>query len=317
MNNDISIRNRIPSNLIVMSALILMVLSVSCSGYLPGFRWMGQDGSSLAFSGRARLKTGNLAVFGKSHPQDVFSLKRTYIPAGPATLAIRVHSESGEVTIALGWTGKNRKEPDLSRFSLGPGWTTCFLRLDTATDIRSLVIKLEVAEGEVPENAARIESVAFQPWFSGYDRTADGLFISDGIGLQRHEDGRSEWTLNPPSGGKGETLSIRYVLSPGAELTAKTGEGSSLRLGKVPGPRTIRIPLGLFMSSGTNGKISVTVPDSAGLESLNIQTLPAEDAALIDPGLLLISRQPDSDGDFSWYRWDLRPDVLLLAFKNY
>ncbi len=318
MPKDIILNRRFLNIRMLLSALALALLFSSCTGSLPGFRWTAPDGSSLEFSSRAKLKDGTAAVFGRSHTQDVFSLKKSYGAGDSASLAVQVFSESGNAVIGLGWTGKDRKDPELTRFSLAPGRTVFFLRLDPAAEIRSLAVRLEaLAEGELAENAARIESAAFHPGFTGYELRAEGVRISDGIGLRNNADGSAVWTLHPFGDGAAEVLSIRYALSPGSELTAKLGEGSSLRLGKVPGPRTIRIPLGLFQPAGIQGRLSVTVPDSAGLEAVNIQTLTAEESALIDPGLLLLARQPESAGDFAWYRWDLRPDVLMLDFKSY
>jgi hypothetical protein len=330
MKYRISARDRGLKTLGILASILLSALILACSGSSAGFRWNGMDGSSLAFSFRGASREQLPATFGKAHAKDIFTLKKAYLVPVGSSLEVRVRSKTGGGVLSLGWTGKERKEPEFARFSLAPGLTSFYLRLGKATEVRALSILLESSSGELPVEVFVIESVSFTPEFVGYAREADGVRISDGISIQKSDRGYATWTLAAsPAAGDGKsasatggvkklrTLSISYGKIPDSELAARIPDGISLRLGKAQGPRMIHLPLAGIPEFAKARQISVTVPDSAGLDSISIQAIDEEEARLVDPGILLLSSSLPEEGDFAWYRWDLLPGVLMFDFKSY
>ena len=81
--------------------------------------------------------------------------------------------------------------------------------------------------------------------------------------------------------------------------------------------KKILIPASVFPAASGLEQITISVPGAVSIQAAYIEAMPAEKAATVDPGVMLLAPPLSDNQDFAWYRWDLLPDVIMFDFRNY
>ncbi len=150
---------------------------------------------------------------------------------------------------------------------------------------------------------------------------AEGYRISDGLIPSRKDAATSTWILEKPfspssdAGLGSQVLVIRYERNVDSDIVVEFGDSVLARC--MSSVKEIRIPASAFSSTAAPDSMKISAPDAVGLSAAYIESLPEKQAKLADPGVLLLGNGPGEDEDYSWYRWDLLPSVIMFDFKDY
>ncbi|MEI6876054.1 MAG: hypothetical protein WCL50_13095, partial [Spirochaetota bacterium] len=98
-------------------------------------------------------------------------------------------------------------------------------------------------------------------------------------------------------------------------LELSTGQGRTTRIQHGPGPGNLVVPL-VFFPAGS-GRIELKSPSELRVLRCAVTMLPLAEAESLDLGVILFLPPDKTQADFEVYRWDLRPEVLVLYFADY
>lgn len=318
-------------NIVRAAAAILLFSSLfSCSGADVGsFAWTTAQGNKLSFGQSASFPKGGENKFSAAYSENSYTLKSPLVVESGYMLAVSMNLMAENLAVTLGF-GQNAKKPDKEvRFAAQPGHATFYLRAPDSRTLKNLKVSVKPLSGTIDgkdETAlAEIESVALVPGFLGYERMKDsGYRISEGLAIARQDSGSSLWTIELPFSdalkldGKKiliPALRLRYATASDADIVARAGGKVVIKAASAR--KEAFVPASVFPKAESAGSISLNVPDSVGLESAYIESVPAEEALWVDPGIVLLQPALAEGQDLAHYRWDLLPNVVIFDFRNY
>ncbi|HWP69156.1 MAG TPA: hypothetical protein VN437_07630, partial [Rectinemataceae bacterium] len=304
-------------------AIFLFSSLFSCSGADVGsFAWTTAQGNKVSFGQSASFPKGDENKFSAAYSENSYTLKSPLVVEPGYMLAVSLNLMAENLAITLGF-GQNAKKPDKEvRFAAQPGHATFYLRAPDSRPLKNLNVSVKPLSGTIDgkdETAlAEIESVALVPAFHGYERMNGGGYrISEGLAIARQGSGSSLWTIELPFSdalkldGKKTlipALRLRYATASGADIVAQAGVKVVIKAASAK--KEALVPASVFPKAESAGAISLSVPDSVGLESAYIESVPAEEALRVDPGIVLLQPALAEGQDLAHYRWDLLPNVI-------
>ena len=312
------------------AALCLCAGILSCSGAdVASFPWKAARGNTLGFRQSASFPKGDENRFSATRPENSFSLKAplTVEPGYMLAVSMKVRAENLVVALSFGQSAKNPGRT--VSFAAQPGRTAFYLRAPDSRSVRYLTVAVKPGSGQSGGKdetiLAEIESVALIPAFLGYEKSKDGGYrVSEGLAIGRQNRDTSLWTIERPfadlrksDGSKSlvPALRLKYAASSDADIVVQAGTKVVIRAASAK--KEALLPASVFPDAEKVGSIALTVPDGISMESISIESLPEEEARLLDPGIVLLQPALTEDQDLAYSRWDLLPDVVIFDFRNY
>ncbi len=312
------------------AALCLCAGLLSCSGAdVASFPWKAAQGSNLGFRQSASFPKGDENKFSAARSENSFSLKAPLKVEPGYMFAVTMKLRAENLVVALSF-GQSAKNPGRTvSFAALPGRTAFYLRAPDSRSVKHLTVAVKSPSGQ-PEgkdgtSLAEIESVALLPAFLGYERLKEGGYrVSEGLTIGRQSRGSSLWTIEGPFGdlrksdGKKSlvpALRLKYAATSDADIVVKAGTKVVIRAASAK--KEALLPVSVFPDAEKIGSIALTVPEGVNLESASIESLPEEEALLLDPGVVLLQPAPAEGQDLTYCRWDLLPNVVMFDFRDY
>ena len=312
------------------AALCLCAGLLSCSGAdVASFPWKGAQGKNLGFRQSASFPKGEENKFSAARPENSFLLKAPLTVEPGYMLAVNMKTRAEDLVVALSF-GQSAKNPGRRvSFAARPGRTSFYLRAPDSRSLRYLSVAVKSGSGQSGDKdetiLAEIESVALIPAFLGYEKSKEGGYrVSEGLSIGRQSGGASLWTIEQPfadlrkSDGKTSlvpALRLKYEASSDADIVVQAETKVVIRAASAK--KEALLPASVFPGADKLRSIALTVPDGLAMESVSVESLPEEEARLLDPGVVLLQPALAEDRDLAYSRWDLLPNVVIFDFRNY
>lgn len=236
------------------------------------------------------------------------------------------------------------------RFAPAKGETTFYLSLTPGERVSSCGVMIDSSKAAAASQAAtpsapssegkeptlaQVQWLAILPAFQGYESLENGGYrLSDGFSYVS-DSHNALWSIKQagqgapaggqsPTGGQSATaapaaqatvpaLVVKYTSAVDADITVMAGTRFKARC--TSPAKSFLIPLEEF--SLTQEILRLRIPDTVSVEAAYVERIPAEQARVVDPGLLLSLPTIPASADYNYYRWDILPKVLIFDFKNY
>jgi hypothetical protein len=309
-------------------ALVAGVL-LSCGKGLASFPWKSASGKSLSFSQGASFPKGEEGKFSAERAENSYILKDpVHVEKG---LMVAVHLDVGvdglSVRAALS-SDRRPKKPGKS-FALPRGKAVIYLNL-VGKASRSLSISFAPADPQnfaVPAGSAwaTITAIAFAPEFHGFDPGDGGPSrISDDLDVET-SGGTAVWRLSSPAavsapaegGSAASSVPVLFLgWSQRSDADIRIAGNASLRLRATSAEKSALVPFSV-LGEGSSDSITLTAPASVGLRSAYAESVGADEAEAVDPGVILLLPPLRKGADFTYRAWDLLPGVFIFDFRNY
>jgi len=331
-------RTRIPKNaafslLVFLFIVNLITLLGSCgSKTVTSFTWASPEGKSLAFTQSEDFPEGRENRFGPGREVNSYRLAEALsVPQG-FMLAAEIETANKDLVLGFSLGSETKKMGKEVRFAAPKGKTRLYLSLPAGQSLKvmrlSISVPAEAASGQVAESQAgerefeewtRIENLALLPAFRGFEAGKEGYRISDGISMEKAGSGTSLITIQRPFAPTGAPESPVLVLrySQRTETDIVIEAGTKILAKPMSANREILIPAGAFHQAESLTSLRITAPEAAQLVSAYIESPPSSQAHRTDPGALLLGDGPGQGQEYSWYRWDLLPSVIMFDFSSY
>lgn len=315
-----------------LSLVLVLLLSGSCGRpEVRSFSWTARDGRHLAFSEEGGFKEGGEGLFGEGHWKNVYRLARPYVPPEPAWLSVELSRGSGPVPSVLLSAAARDERTHLAEWnpSLSDPSMRLILPLPAGQALASLGLEVE-ASSRRRETSVSLLALSFVKPFRGFEKTPVMTTISPGFALIRQGsflvarlDSPFKGIPSPkdgapkdgaPKDGAGQALRIAWA--PGTRLGTlelRMGDGSERAITLDDAGGSILLPRALF--SADPGLIEAR--GSALLEILAFAASEVREPALGSLDLGVILALPVPKGEWASYRWDRRPEILVLDFADY
>jgi hypothetical protein len=316
----------------IVCLVIALALDVSCSARaVTGFQWKDSSGASLDFSQASSWPAGEEGRFTSRQGSNRYIPARSLaVDAGQAVVvkisrapaAGGAAGDSGRVKLSLGARADGSSPIASASFPLLADTVSLALPIEASSRIASLSV---TSEGS--GSAFEIASIEVAPAFKGIERNQAGLRVSSGFTLALG-GGYRELSIRRPFASLAATGGGRGARRPGLLLEyGSAPKGSAFRLeAKLPGggersftlrshPAGARTVLDESLLPADTEILILRAPESVDVRAFYAADLPPEDYELADLGRVLLADAPASD--YSIYRWDLLPSVLVFDFKDY
>lgn len=321
----------------------------SCSGSsVAGFQWKSADGRPQAFGQQSSFPEGSEGLFSASRPSNVYVLRKAIVAGKGEMLAAKLRLETPNLLVTFRYgdaSGDSTGAMKEVRFAPSKGETTFYLSLSPGERLSICGVAIDASKADVaglspePEGKepplAQIQWLAILPAFQGYESLEDGgCRLSDGFSYMP-DSHTAIWSIKQagqgdPSGGQpaqsspaaqlatiGQNvvpaLVVKYAKAADADITVMAGTRFKARC--TSPTKGFLIPLEEF--SLTQEVLRLRIPDTVSVEAAYVERIPAEQARVVDPGLLLSLPTIPTGADYNYYRWDILPKVLIFDFKNY
>jgi hypothetical protein len=313
---------RLSYSILVSSLAVGLALSCAAKS-VTGFDWKDRSGASLAFSQSAARPEGAEGRFGPKDKVDRYIPRKALNLDSGEALVIDLKlsgSSGGEARVSVVASSRADGASSLAKasFPLRTESTRIFLPFAAASRVASLTLRAE--EGELS-----IESIRVARAFRGMDESSSPLRVSSGFGLSLSAGGEEleiekpfAGLRSPQAGEGGPGLLISYAKAPlGSALRIRAllpgGEERAYRLRCRPSGTTTVLDEGLIPANAE--KVILSAPKGVSMLAFYSAELPPPDYELADLGRVLLDDAPA--GEYSLYRWDMLPSVLVFDFKDY
>ncbi len=328
-----------PAAFLALSLLFIILFSAflsSCgSEGVASFVWTSPDSASLSFTQTENFPEGQENRFSPGREANSYRLTDAIsVPEG-YMLAAQLSTAKDGLILGFSLGPESKKLRKEVRFAAPKGRLRFYLSLPSGQDLKLLGLSIADpggANGEVSaqtkgqgseasevEEWARLESLALLPAFRGFEEGSDGYRISDGISMENNGLKTRLVTIQNPFAPTGAPespiLVLRYNNRSETDIIIEAGTRVLAKPMSVT--KEIRIPAAAFAKAQDLAKLQIKVPEEVGLVSAFIESANTEQAHLADPGTLLLGDGPGQGQDYSWYRWDLLPSVIMFDFKSY
>ncbi|HCO49122.1 MAG TPA: hypothetical protein DIT55_06755 [Spirochaetaceae bacterium] len=329
------------------AALLSLLLLFSCQATeLGSFSWKSASGEKLPFTQLGGFPEGEENVFSAAAPRNSYALRKPVeVPQG-FMVAVRMDIGKENLVVGFSLSADAKRPADVknaggeTRFAAQKGRTTFYLSYPSSKLLKTVMVNVAAgvagstgttagsgSEGE--DSMAKVEAVSILPAFRGFDHSEkEGYRISDGIAVAKEGAASKRWVFNAPFAGDSNSrtvLTLRYGTRAEDDIIVNAGKKIAARC--LSPRKEIRIPASVFPDASSQKSLSILVPDRVGLQAAYIEDDSPEAAAgqgaglrstsLVDPGIVLLQEALAPGEDFSWYRWDLLPDVLIFDFRDY
>ena len=333
MNLPLWRRRKLMPSLVAAAALAAAAATSCAAKAVTGFPWRDASGRSLAFSQASSWPEGSEGRFEGEKPANRYTLrKRLGLEAGQAiqvTVARRGPrgGASGKLNLSLSAKADGTSPSVVSTFALIGDTAELVLAPDGAVSVESLSVS---ASGGSPP--FELQSVDIVPSFRGIEAERGSVRMSSGLTMARGED-YVELSIPRPFAGLDGPKADRKAAAGGDRLPGvvlqygEAAKGASFRVEAWLADGTKRSFKLRSHPSGVKTVLDESIvpadtellilhgPVGAELSSFYSGRLSPEDYCLADLGRVLVAEPPE--GDFSFYRWDMLPSVLVFDFKDY
>jgi len=322
---SVGIRRKFPEVLIIASFL---AFSMSCAApAVTGFQWKDESGASLAFSESSSRPAGEEGRFTDAKSSDRYVLAKALTVDAGRSIVVKIRREAGSgdsARVRLSLSAKADASSPLvtASFPIQSDEYSLYLPLETSSSVLSLAASAEGANA-----AFEIRSIDIAPAFKGIERGVYGINVSSGFTLVQGKD-YSELSIKRPFASLGAKIGPRESSRPGILLEYGSAPAlSSFRLDVTSPGGGKRSYVLRSHPSGSRSVLDesivpadtelLTLRAAAGVEvkSFFAAEQTREDYDLADLGRVLVANAPQ--GDYSLYRWDMIPSVLVFDFKDY
>jgi hypothetical protein len=315
---------------LLMMAFVSVALagSACASPNVEAFPWKDASGQAGAFSQTSKRPKGDEGSFSPEGPSNRYLLRKPMnVRAGQAlVVAIKRGAAGGkslgEIRTDISVSEKNNGSSPVASasFPLLSEEQRLVLPFNASSRIASVSIKATGGSFE-------IETMSLERALKGIDRRSANLRVSSNFSLTKSQ-GRSDLSIRFPLAGLESSGSGLEALKPGIFLAyGKAPLGTSLRIeAKLPNGEKRAFSLrcqpsgtatcldeGLIPAESEN--VSVSAPKGIEISAFYAAELGPADYSLADLGRILLSETPIAN--YSLYRWDLIPSVLIFDFKDY
>jgi hypothetical protein len=190
------------------------------------------------------------------------------------------------------------------------------LPLEASSRIASITVE---ARGN--DLAFRIESIASAPSFKGIEQDSSGLKVSGLFSLAKGS-GFEDFSITRPMAGLRRENRPGILLDytgapPGSVLRLEVllHDGRRLSYNMRTHPAGTRCVLDEALVPPDTDLATLRVPENLSIRAFYAAELPVDDYSLADLGRVLMTDPPADD--YSLYRWDMLPSVLIFDFKDY
>ena len=305
-----------------------LLLACSCRlSAVTGFPWNDGAGGTLPFSQASSWPEGAEGHFTAQRRSNVYTLEKTVdVPPGFAVIIqLRRGPETDspiKVRLSLRSKAEGSAPVVAATFPLMTERVSVALPLASDSRIRSLEVLAEEPSGDFS-----IESIGIGPAFRGIKTGVSETHVSSGFSLIKNQ-GYEELSIKEPFAGLdgpepshsvgGPGVLVEYGPSPRGStlrLDARGADGTTRSFTIRTHPEGTRTTLDTGILPRDTASITLRSPEGIELKSFFTAYLGAGDYQLADLGRVLISES--SIEDFSIYRWDILPSVLVFDFKDY
>ncbi|MEI6388976.1 MAG: hypothetical protein WCQ50_20385 [Spirochaetota bacterium] len=330
-------------------ALVLVLLLCGSCGRpaVRSFSWTTANGGHLAFSEEGGFKVGSEGFFGEGQWKNAYHLARPYVPPEPLWLSLELSRPKGPAPTLLLSASARDGRTRLADWNLAltDPLMKLILPLPAGAALASLSLEIE-ASSRTKDASVSLLALSFVKPFRGFEKTPGVTTLSPGFALLRQgsflvarldspfkglpspkdgvpkdgvpKDGVPKDGVPkdgaPKDGLAGQALRIDWA--PGTRLGSlelRTGDGSARAISLDDTGGSILLPRALFPSDP--GLIEAR--GSPSLELLAFVATAVHEPALSNLDLGVILALPQPEGAWASYRWDRRPEVIVLDFADY
>ncbi|MFZ2913804.1 MAG: hypothetical protein WAZ99_06350 [Rectinemataceae bacterium] len=345
------------ARLFLFLALFLGVCSGCSGKAVESFPWEDASGRKLEFFVQGESgEPGTEASITADGKVRTFNLSKilTVEPGQDLVLALKVDAQDLVARVDLR-AGRGKSAASVRyEFFLEPGSVFLHLVPPPSGKIFSMALLVgpsDPATGSGTSGAlpvASIERIAVGPAFRGFGRgDAAGGFavgVADGEADATGGKGTKKSGLVLSSGYSGESpsglytaaiawpfeglaeaksangnlvpsLVVEYSGRSASDIVVTSPEGAKILVQAANPKGRVVLPADLFGSSVSS--LTAKFPGNVIPSALYAAAIPAAAAELADLGRVVMAPAPVDPVDFSLYRWDILPDVLVFDFRDY
>jgi len=280
--------------------------------------WTDEEGRPLPYS-RTDAAKGSGAGLEAGAGAARFDLAQPFHLEAPGAIAVDLDLD-GPARVEIEIFGMQNKS--ISHFELeapDPAMTLVF-PVTGGVEIEGVGIGLATpADGAA--TGATLRALRFVPAFRGFSKSHGRTTLSPGLSLFRRS-GRLVATIDEPFAGidapSGYEPALALDWRPGSALgtIALSVPGARLRhIAIRPGAAGILLPRKWF---GEDPKtVEFDAPAALDIVECSARSISADEASVLDLGVVLDLARSPSDRPFDVYRWDAKPSVLVFVFSDY
>ena len=303
--------------------IFVSISILSCGGGgILSFSWKSALGKNLDFNQGVAFPKGREGKFSKDTTSNRYILKESIRAEKDLMVAVDLNIDVDGLETSLAFSPERKPRDRARSFLLPKGRSTVYLNIPPEGG-RSLSVSFAPAVSEnfqIPSGEwASLSAIAFVPEFHGLDKsTAGQQRVSEDFIVQTLAS-TTRWLLPAPTQDSAhgvEVLVLDWAERSNVDILISAG-ATSLRLRPGSVKKSALIPLSVLNRANTSTATTLTFPTSIGLRSAYIETVGAERAEAVDPGVILLLPSLDERADFTYRAWDLLPGVYILDFRNY
>ncbi len=303
----------------------VLAFSASCAAQaVSTFPWKDSSGTAMAFRALPAGPAGEEGRFGDKKAKERYVLDKVMRLEAGRSLVVKLRrggaaGESSRIKLALG-ADRDAASPLVSAtFPMQAEELEVYLLPDAASSVRSLSASVE--GGPAAFSIASIEAL---PAFKGIEAGPSGIRVSSGFSLARGQGG-SELSIRKPfsnmgaGSGKGRLgIVLEYGPAPAGSafrIEARASDGSLRTYSLRTHPRGARTVLDEGIVPADSELLTLKAPAGVEVRAFYSALLGEELYDLADLGRVLLDGA--SESDYSLFRWDMIPSVLVFDFKDY
>jgi hypothetical protein len=313
-------------------AVACLVLLVSCPAEeVSAFHWYDSGGRTLAFSREGLFAKETPGVLSGTSRLAVLRLRKPYIMSETGTLGVglsRTLGGSARLRFEILPSASSDKPLPAWELSLPDAHTRVALTLGAGQAISALRISLVGTDASLlPE--VLLEGLAFEGSWRGFERLdgltrlspdfsmyAAGAVLVSTLALPFGEAGSAATASSVPA--------LRLAWGPGTEASVLEllGDGGrTFRIAQGLDEGEVLIPEAAFPRTPT--RLELRTPARLRIDRFAAESVPSGEADLLDLGVILslprgaLLPAGEDPGDFDAYRWNRRPEVIVLDFSDY
>ncbi|MDH7483147.1 MAG: hypothetical protein QHH01_00810, partial [Spirochaetales bacterium] len=296
--------------------IILGLVFAACSpDDITSFRWTDGERHNLAFIQHARFPKGEEGVFSKERSSNEYILRTPLtIPEGhEPTVSLSILSDHVEVDISCSLGRTVLQQTSFSFASAGQ--VVIHLPISRTAFDRIGITVQSTASIEPRQTVLKIDGIGIAPEMRGFTAADSRLEISPGFRKVEGTQG-TRWILhdfNITSEPLNTGLFLQIEGSQG--IMRIKGEQSVLRLVREQGTSRHWIPSWAFAKEQT--MLEIEIPSGMKITALRFEALKGTTTDLaLDAGLARFL-PPLVQEDHAWFRWDVKPEVMIMVFRDY
>lgn len=296
--------------------IFLGLMLAACSpDDITSFRWTDSERHSLAFIQHARFPKGEEGVFSLERTSNEYILRTPLtIPEGhEPTVSLSILKDHVDVSISC---SLGRTVLQQTSFSFASAGQVVIHLPVSRTAFDRIGVSVKSMKGIAPQQTVlKVEGIGIAPEMRGFNAADGRLEISPGFRKIEGTQG-TRWILddfNIATGAMNKGLYLQAEGSPGT-IRIK-GAPTLLRLVREQGTSRHWIPSWAFARE--LAMLEIEVPSGMSITALRFEALKEAAAEpALDAGLARFL-PPLVQEDHAWFRWDVKPEVMIMVFRDY